>query len=72
MQQQSARQPIDLVDTMLERELLFNDTTNANQLIAANGDKIRYVKGWGWMVYDGKRWKRDVRLTFFPCIMLDC
>jgi putative DNA primase/helicase len=59
MQQQSARQPIDLVDTMLERELLFNDTTNANQLIAANGDKIRYVKGWGWMVYDGKRWKRD-------------
>lgn len=53
------QQPIDLVDTLLERELLFNDTYNANQLIKAHVDKIRYAKGWGWMVFDSKRWKRD-------------
>ena len=52
-------QPIDLVDTILERELLFNDTTNANQLIATYGHEIRYVSGLGWMAHDGQRWVRD-------------
>jgi putative DNA primase/helicase len=40
-------------------EGIYNDTWNAAQLIDRNGHHIRYVKGWGWLVYDGKRWERD-------------
>lgn len=37
----------------------YNDTYNANALIEHFGDQLRYVKGWGWLAWDGKRWERD-------------
>lgn len=40
----------------------FNQTDigNAERLVARYGDRLRYVPQWGWMVWDGKRWSRDV------------
>jgi putative DNA primase/helicase len=40
-------------------EQTFNDTMNADALIARYGDRIRYVRGWGWLAYDGTRWEKD-------------
>jgi putative DNA primase/helicase len=38
---------------------LPSDVGNAARLVDLHGDRLRYVKGWGWLVYDGKRWKQD-------------
>lgn len=43
----------------LANEYKYNDTYNAQKLIEMHGDDVLYVEGWGWMVWDGKRWKRD-------------
>lgn len=51
-----AQQPIDLPRTSDHK---YNDSDNANDLIALYGDQIRYVKGWGWLAWDGQRWERD-------------
>jgi putative DNA primase/helicase len=32
---------------------------NAQALVARCGDRMRYVPQWGWMIYDGNRWRRD-------------
>jgi putative DNA primase/helicase len=40
-------------------EHTFNDTMNAEALIARYGDQIRYVRGWGWTAYDGACWVKD-------------
>lgn len=40
-------------------ESAYNDTGNANALIEAHGNEIRYVSEWGWLVYDGTRWVKD-------------
>lgn len=38
------------------------DTGNAERLIARHGREIRYCAAWKcWLVWDGKRWERDVR-----------
>ncbi|MCK6446183.1 MAG: phage/plasmid primase, P4 family [Planctomycetes bacterium] len=37
----------------------LTDIGNAERLIHRHGDSIKYCSAWGWMVYDGKRWKRD-------------
>lgn len=37
----------------------YTDMGNARRLVERHGDKIRYVKQWGWLVWDGKRWKID-------------
>lgn len=42
-----------------EPEDLLTDTDNARRLVALFGDGLRYVPQWGWMAYDGKRWKPD-------------
>jgi putative DNA primase/helicase len=34
---------------------------NAQRFVAMHRHCVRYVKQWGWMVYDGKRWARDDR-----------
>ena len=39
------------------REL--TDLGNAERLVDAHGDDLRYVPGWGWLTWDGKRWRRD-------------
>lgn len=31
----------------------------ANALIRRHGDRLRFVSGFGWHVWDGKRWQRD-------------
>lgn len=40
-------------------ELDCTDAANAERLAERYGHKLRYVTGWGWTFYDGRRWKRD-------------
>jgi putative DNA primase/helicase len=36
------------------------DVGNAERLVAAHGDRVRYVPRWAqWMAWDGTRWQRD-------------
>lgn len=35
------------------------DVGNGLRLVRMYGDNIRHVHGWGWLVWDGKRWQRD-------------
>lgn len=49
--------------TISLEEAHYSDMGNAEQLVKRYGHKIRYVHQWGWMVYDGKRWKRDTTGT---------
>ena len=35
------------------------DSGNARRLVARHGPDLCYVSEWGWMVWDGARWKRD-------------
>lgn len=38
----------------------FTDVGNAKRLVAAHGNRFRYVGAWGqWHVWDGKRWAAD-------------
>jgi putative DNA primase/helicase len=37
----------------------YTDMGNASRLVRRYGDRLRHVAGWGWMVYDGKRWTQD-------------
>jgi putative DNA primase/helicase len=39
---------------------LYSDLGNANRLMAAHGEHLRFVPRWRrWMAYDGKRWVLD-------------
>jgi len=39
------------------------DLGNARRLVAAFGDRLRWVPAWGtWLVWDGIRWRRDATL----------
>lgn len=39
---------------------LHTDVGNAQRLVAAHGADLRYVPRWKtWLIWDGKRWKRD-------------
>ena len=33
------------------------DLGNAKRLVQYHGDKLRFVKGWGWLVWNGKYWE---------------
>jgi P4 family phage/plasmid primase-like protien len=35
------------------------DYGNARRLVEQHGDDLRYVKEWGWMTWDGRRWELD-------------
>jgi putative DNA primase/helicase len=37
----------------------LTDLGNAERLVSQFGTRIRYTKAKGWLVYDGRRWKRD-------------
>jgi putative DNA primase/helicase len=37
----------------------LTDVGNAERLISRFGNGLRYCKAKGWLVYDGRRWKRD-------------
>ncbi|MGI9079735.1 MAG: DNA primase family protein [Acidimicrobiales bacterium] len=40
----------------------LTDVGNSERLIARYGDDFRYVASWAaWLVWDGKRWKRDAK-----------
>ena len=46
----------------LPEDLHLTDVGNAERLLDAYGEDFRYVAAWGaWLVWDGRRWKRDVR-----------
>ena len=40
-------------------ESQLTDSGNAARFTKQHGAYVRYVPGWGWMVYSGKRWERD-------------
>ena len=37
----------------------LSDLGNAERLIAAHGDDLRWIPGLGWFAWDGSRWQRD-------------
>lgn len=42
----------------------LTDTGNAERLIAAQGDRLRYCAAWNsWLLYDGRRWRTDDALA---------
>jgi putative DNA primase/helicase len=40
-------------------ESTCTDTGNADRFVKQHGAKVRYVPGWGWVIYTGKRWEID-------------
>ncbi len=40
-------------------ETLNTDVGNGRRFVEDHGDLVRFVPGWGFMAWDGKRWKRD-------------
>ncbi len=34
------------------------DLGNSERFVAAHGGEVKYVREWGWLVYDGKRWAK--------------
>jgi putative DNA primase/helicase len=44
--------------TMTAEEQL-TDAGNAYQLVRQFGDQIYFVPAWGWLVWDGRRWKKS-------------
>jgi putative DNA primase/helicase len=41
-------------------KLPLNDLGNSKRLVQLHGFQCRHVHQWGWLVYDGRRWFRDV------------
>jgi putative DNA primase/helicase len=37
----------------------YTDLWNAEQLVTTHGDELRYSPGWGWLIWDKRRWARD-------------
>jgi putative DNA primase/helicase len=46
-------------DETLGNDTHLTDAGNAIRLASQHGDELRYVEGWGWLVWDGRRWARD-------------
>lgn len=38
----------------------LTDLGNGERFTISYGEQFRYVEQWGWLVYDGKRWARDM------------
>lgn len=55
-----ANRPVMARETLNGHEgVSSTDVGNANRLIATHGQDLRYVAGWGWHAWDGRRWARD-------------
>ena len=39
--------------------VLLTDMGNARRFAMHHKDRVRYVTAWGWVVWDGRRWKQD-------------
>lgn len=50
---------LDLPEGDVKGESRFTDTGNAERFVQQHGDDVRFVPEWGWLVYDGRRWRRD-------------
>jgi putative DNA primase/helicase len=37
----------------------LTDLGNARRLVRLHGHDLRYVRAWGWLRWDGRRWERD-------------
>lgn len=37
----------------------LTDLGNAERFVKRYGNRVRYVAGWGWLIWDGCRWRRD-------------
>jgi putative DNA primase/helicase len=55
-------EPISTIDQPIGPDgFHFTDKGNADRLIAAHGDHLRYVPAWKeWIEWDGTRWRRDI------------
>src|SRR5205807_1996591 len=42
------------------RAFHHTDLGNAERLVDRHGDDIRHAEGMGWLVWDGRRWQRDI------------
>ena len=58
---QSVEPPVKSNDELAVQlaQLGQTDTHNAQRFANRFGDKVIYTPGQGWLVYDGKRWRRD-------------
>lgn len=45
--------------TPSERRRFLTDYGNCRRLVERHGDDLRFVREWGWLVWDGRRWARD-------------
>jgi len=49
---------------LIERaQLELTDAGNADRIVAAHGKNLYYVPEWGWLAWDGTRWRRDELLA---------
>lgn len=48
---------IEIAETSLAPEL--TDIGNGERFAHEHGENVRFVLAWGWMGWDGKRWRRD-------------
>ena len=39
--------------------ILHTDMGNGRRFALRHADRAAYVTGWGWMIWDGKRWESD-------------
>lgn len=55
--------PVITVDTYAPNSTTnpgqFNDAGNADRLVDLYGDRLRYVEGVGWLIWDGKVWRPE-------------
>jgi putative DNA primase/helicase len=66
----------DFQEAMVAAGLL--DVGNGRRLAIRFGEQLRYTSGWGWLVYDGRRWLRDdigtavrmVKATLEECLAM--
>jgi putative DNA primase/helicase len=47
-------------DETLGQSFRLTDLGNAERLVARHGDDLRHSAGLGWLVWDGRRWRRDI------------
>lgn len=49
----------DYAPNALMNPAQFNDAGNADRLVELYGDRVRYVEGVGWLIWDGKVWRPE-------------
>src|SRR3989304_390085 len=45
--------------------LHLTDLGNAKRFVRDHSAYVRYVSGWGWLIYDGTRWSKDSTMEVF-------